>query len=114
MLVAAEIRRNWDRYLFAHAPEAILYADRIGKAGEWADSRTMCALAQAAQAQVRIWAWSSDFQRWSFYIFSPWKTKAKLNPSVIWLRLRDEHYCWLRSKAGFSDDEEHDLFRTPW
>ena len=72
----------------------------------------MCALAQAAQAQVRIWAWSSDFQRWSFYIFSPWKTKAKLNPATIWLRLRDDHYSWLRPKAGFSDEEEHDLFRT--
>ena len=112
MLVAAEIRRNWDRYLFTHAPDAIQYAERIGQAGQWADSRSMCALAQAAQAQVRIWAWSADFQRWSFYIFSPWKAKAKLNPSTIWLRLRDEHYSWLRPKAGFSDEEEHDLFRT--
>ena len=62
MLVAAEIRRNWDRYLFTHAPEAIQFAERIGQAGQWADSRSMCALAQAAQAQVRIWAWSADFQ----------------------------------------------------
>ena len=44
--------------------------------------------------------------------FSPWKAKTKLNASTIWLRLRDDHYTWLRPKAGFSDEEEHELFRT--
>ena len=35
-----------------------MYAKQVPKAGVYADSRTMCALAQAAQVALRIWAYS--------------------------------------------------------
>jgi hypothetical protein len=103
LLAAKELEKNHDKYLFTTAADAKAYASKVGKAGFYADSRSMYALAQAAQVDLRIYAWSEDFQRWTLYRFIPHtvKKKSAMLPSV-WLRLKDMHYTWLKPTKDFT------------
>ena len=56
-------------------------ATRVATAGEWADSISLAALAQATNAEFRIWGWSQAENRWKFYILGP-RLKKPTNPQV--------------------------------
>jgi hypothetical protein len=103
LLAAQELEKNYDKYLFTKVADAKAYAAKVGKAGFYADSRSMYALAQAAQVDLRIYAWSPDFKRWTLYRFMPHtvKKKSAILPSV-WLRLKDVHYTWLKPTKDFT------------
>jgi hypothetical protein len=63
LLAASELEKNYKEYLFGKAAEAKQYANKVGKAGFYADSRSMYALAQAAQVDLRIFAYSDEYKR---------------------------------------------------
>ena len=74
LLSAGELEKNNGHYLFEKAADATSYAKKVGKAGFYADSRSMVALAQAAQVDVRIWACADAYSRWDLYRFQPWES----------------------------------------
>ena len=112
LLAARELAKNFRQYLFLTAADAAAYAKKVSQAGYYADSRSMCALAQAAQIDLRIWAYSDDFQRWTLYTFSPWKLKRKEPTMTLWLRLKDEHYLWLKPVAPIDAECERAVLLT--
>ena len=97
-LACAEMVRNWETYLFMDKAQAQAAAVKMRPSGEWSDSRALYALAQAAQLDLRIWAYSSGFQRWHLHHMEPWKIARRDKLQTVWMRLEDFHYELLHPK----------------
>ena len=82
LLAAAELARNYGLCLLASPEAAKAYVARVSVAGHYAGSRSMCALAQAAQVVVHAWTYSDECQRWNLYTFGLWRLKQAQAPST--------------------------------
>ena len=99
------IRQQWAE--FAHIGNPDSMAADVAKAGRWADSPALCALAGALRLQFRIWAFDSAQNVWRLHLVGPDPNrnapkkprKSSAQPAVIWLVLVDRHYQWLRPKG---------------
>ena len=101
---------------FSHISEASTLTDEIAKPGTWANSVSLTALALELKLQLRIWAWDKALRKWNRGTFislvrprlDPPKKKGKkangdavpIQTDVVWLRLHDFHYQWLRPRGA--------------
>ena len=97
MQAAKEIKAHPERYPAA-LPDADGFAKKVTKAGEWAESMALMALARACRVEIRIFAKSSS--GWHLYQLKP----AKRPSRVTWLVLEDEHYRWCKPKGRIKDE----------
>jgi hypothetical protein len=94
VLASRELQKHGSEY--GDVPPG--FAAEVGTAGKWADSRSLHALASAANVELRIWAYDSKLQRWDLYVVGP-REKKKQSPQIVWLRLQAQHYQLLRPRA---------------
>ena len=66
------------------------------RAGFFAESHSLYALANASHLDLRIWAWDNTLKRWDFYVICSDAPSPKKTPTILYLRLQAEHYEWLR------------------
>ena len=80
-------------------------ASKVAKSGTWADSIALFALAHKIGVQLRIWAFDVEQHAWVLYLVGPEppeepapksRKKKKDSLKVIWLKLEDQHYQWLK------------------
>ena len=71
--------------------------------GTWANTISLSALSRAIGVELRIFAWSTEEDKWQLYVIKPRMGghKKKSGAQVVWLVLQDYHYTWLKvvSKA---------------
>ena len=105
LTAAEEIRRKPARYLFSDAGSAKEFATAMSKPGVYADSRAILAIASALDLDIRIYAFPNQSQTWVLHLLQP----EKLNKLTrkIYLRLRDEHYTWLKPNADQDNFEKN-------
>ena len=99
------MRQKRDEFADIGNPDSM--ATAVARAGSWADSPALCALAGALRLQFRIWAFDSVQNVWRLHLVGPdpgrnapkKPRKASAQPAVVWLVLVDRHYQWLRPKG---------------
>ena len=99
------MRQKRDEFADIGNPDSM--ATAVARAGTWADSPALCALAGALRLQFRIWAFDSLQNVWRLHLVGPdpgrnapkKPRKASAQPAVVWLVLVDRHYQWLRPKG---------------
>ena len=97
---AKEIVTDPSRYVGA-TPSPQAFADALTISGTSFCCTSLLALAQTLKIELRVWAWvnvASSTQppsmAWRLYSLAP---AAKSKPrSTIWMKLKDEHYQWLK------------------
>lgn len=96
VLANAELAKNVDKYKASHN-----LIKNIARSGYYAESRSLLALAHAANCDLRMWSWNISCARWDFYQLCPEK-KRKHEAQIIYLQLKDEHYEWLKPISQIS------------
>ena len=91
---AKELRGHPEHYYsFVDAHDVERFAAKVATAGEWADSLSLTALANAVSVELVIFAWESKLELWRQYEIKPRQGKIKQR---VYLTLREHHYQWLK------------------
>ena len=96
LLASKELAKHPERYYLLENSDL---AAATARAGVFADSVSLSALAAASNLELRVWARSEDSQRWDLYVIGPSGRPPK-SPQVIWLKLQSVHYQLLQPCAA--------------
>ena len=104
LLAGRELEKHPAAYTIADRPD---FAKKTRTAGTWAEGSSLLALAESTNSDLRIFAFDNTLKRWDFYRLHA-KPNPKHSPCVIYLKLKDQRYEWLRPSEEIPEQVLHE------